>query len=248
MSDPTSNVCSVSLSVTDEVPPGDGDAATGHAIPAQRDAADGPARTPIPVDARLAGKALADVDFVVLDLETTGWSPQDDAITEVGAVRIRGGVRTGEFASLVNPGISVPASIEELTGISDWLLARAPRLAAVVAGLLRFAEGGVLVAHNAPFDLGFLTAACAKCGLAWPGFTVLDTVTLARELLAEDEVPDRRLGTLAAFFRTRTTPTHRALADARATAEILGPLAARLAARGIRTLGQLSEVPDVVVA
>lgn len=237
--------------MSDEVPPGDEPAAgslTGPAVPAQRDAADGPVRTPIPVDARLAGKALADLDFVVLDLETTGWSPQDDAITEIGAVRIRGSVRTGEFASLVNPGVPVPASIEELTGISDWLLSRAPRLAAVVAGLLRFAEGSVLVAHNAPFDLGFLTAACADCGLTWPGFTMLDTVTLARELLAEDEVPDRRLGTLAAFFRTRTTPTHRALADARATAEILGPLAARLAARGIRTLGQLSEVPDVVVA
>jgi DNA polymerase-3 subunit epsilon len=228
------------LSVTEEMPAGD-DAGRTRDDPA-------PAWVPVPVDARLAGVPLREVNFVVLDLETTGWSPEEGAITEIGAVRMRGSARTGEFASLVNPGVPVPATIEELTGISDWLLTRAPGLAATLTGLLRFAEGSVIVAHNAPFDLGFLTAACAACGLTWPGFTVLDTVMLSRELLAEDEVPDRRLATLASFFRTRATPTHRALADARATAEILGSLIGRLAARDIRTLGQLSDLPEVVVA
>lgn len=241
-------MCCVSVSVTEEVPPRGGTTASDHPVPAQREAAAEPARPPVAVDPKLAGKVLADVNFVVLDLETTGWSAQDDAITEVGAVLIHGGVRTGEFASLVNPGIPVPASIEKLTGISDCLLARAPRLADVVTGLLRFAAGSVLVAHNAPFDLGFLTAACAECGLTWPGYSVLDTVALARELLTEDEVPDHRLGTLAEYFRTRTAPRHRALADARATAEILGSLSRRLSTRGIHTLGQLSDLPDVVVA
>ncbi len=99
---------------------------------------------------------LAELEFAVIDLETTGWSPEVAAITEIAAVRVRGGVRRGEFASLVNPGVPVPPGIEDLTGISDWMLAAAPGVAAVLPGLLRFAEGCVLVAHNAPFDVGFL--------------------------------------------------------------------------------------------
>jgi len=126
------------------------------------------------------------------------------------------------------------------------MLAAAPRLGAVLPGLLEFARGYVLVAHNAPFDLGFLRAGCADCGLAWPGFTVLDTVMLARHVMDPDEVPDCKLGTLAGFFGARTTPSHRALADARATADVLGWLIRRLAHRGIRTLNQLSAWPDVV--
>jgi DNA polymerase III subunit epsilon len=192
------------------------------------------------------GRELAELEFAVIDLETTGWSPQAAAITEVAAVRVCGGVRRGEFASLVNPGTPVPQGIEELTGITDWMLAAAPRLSQVLPGLLRFADGCVLVAHNAPFDIGFLAAACADCGLPWPGFTVLDTVMLARQVMDPDEVPDCKLGTLAGFFRARTAPNHRALADARATADVLRWLIARLAHRGIRTLDQLRGWPDVV--
>ena len=197
---------------------------------------------------------LSRVEFAVVDLETTGWSPGVAAITEIGAVRVRGGqrwgerpgefVRQGEFASLVNPGVPVPPGIADLTGITDWMLATAPRLAAVLPGLLDFARGCVLVAHNAPFDLGFLVAGCGDCGLAWPGFTVLDTVMLARQVMDPDEVPDCKLGTLAEFFRARTAPNHRALADARATADVLGWLIRRLAHRGIRTLNQLSAWPE----
>ena len=194
----------------------------------------------------LAEVELRRVEFAVVDLETTGWSPKAAAITEIGAVRVRGGQRLGEFASLVNPGVPVPPGIADLTGINDWMLAAAPRLAAVLPGLLDFARGCVLVAHNAPFDLGFLVAGCGDCGLAWPGFTVLNTVMLARQVMDPDEVPDCKLGTLAGFFRARTAPNHRALADARATADVLGWLIRRLAHRGIRTLNQLSAWPDVV--
>ena len=189
---------------------------------------------------------FAELEFAVIDLETTGWSPGAAAITEVAAVRVRDGRRLGEFASLVNPGVSVPPGIEDLTGISDWMLAAAPRLRAVLPGLLDFADGCVLVAHNAPFDVGFLRAACTECGLAWPRFTVLDTVMLARQLMDPDEVPDCKLGTLAGFFRARTAPSHRALADARATADVLGWLIRRLTHHGIRTLDQLTQWPDVV--
>ena len=200
----------------------------------------------------LAEVELRRVEFAVVDLETTGWSPEAAAITEIGAVRVKGagevggGQRLGEFASLVNPGVPVPPGIADLTGINDWMLAAAPRLGAVLPGLLDFARGCVLVAHNAPFDLGFLVAGCGDCGLAWPGFTVLDTVMLARQVMDPDEVPDCKLGTLAGFFRARTAPNHRALADARATADVLGWLIRRLAYRGIRTLNQLSAWRDVV--
>ena len=209
---------------------------------------------------QLGGSALGGVaemdlgllEFAVVDLETTGWSPEQAAITEIGAVRVRAGarrgefVRQGEFASLVNPGTPVPPGIADLTGITDWMLAAAPRLGAVLPRLLEFSRGCVLVAHNAPFDLRFLVAGCGDCGVAWPGFTVLDTVMLARRVMDPDEVADCKLGTLAGFFGARTAPSHRALADARATADVLSWLVRRLQHRGIRTIQQLSAWPDVV--
>ena len=184
---------------------------------------------------------LADLDFTVVDVETTGWAPDDAGITEIGAVRVRGGRIVAEFDSLINPGRPVPAPITELTGIDDQMLTGAPPVAAVMPGLLAFARGSVLVAHNAPFDLRFLTAACAGMGLGWPGFEVLDTVRLARHLMSSpQEVPDRKLATLAGFFGTPVRPSHRALDDARATADVLGRLLARLAEReAINTLAEL---------
>jgi DNA polymerase III subunit epsilon len=184
---------------------------------------------------------LTDLDFTVVDVETTGWAPDEAGITEIGAVRVHAGTVVAEFGSLVNPGTPVPPAITELTGISDQMLASAPPVAAVLPGLLAFAEGSVLAAHNAPFDLRFLTAACAGMGRDWPGFEVLDTVRLARHLMASpQEVPDRKLATLASFFGTPVRPSHRALDDARATAVVLGQLLARLAGReGIMTLDDL---------
>jgi DNA polymerase-3 subunit epsilon len=189
------------------------------------------------------GARLADLDFTVVDVETTGWAPEDASMTEIGAVRVRAGRMVAEFTSLVNPGMPVPARITELTGISDQMLVSAPSVASVLPGLLAFARGSVLAAHNAPFDLRFLTAACAGMGLDWPGFEVLDTVRLARHLMATpQEVPDRKLATLAQFFATPVRPSHRALDDARATAVVLGRLLDRLAEReGVTTLAELDK-------
>jgi DNA polymerase-3 subunit epsilon len=184
--------------------------------------------------------ALAETDFVVVDLETTGWTPAEARITEIGAVRVTGGQVTGEFSTLINPGQPIPPDIAELTGISDDMVARAPAIETVLPGFLAFAGRGVLTAHNAPFDLGFLIAACADCGLRWPGFSVLDTVTLARQVLGETEVPDCKLVTLASYFGAPTSPCHRALADARATVAVLHGLIARLAESGVRTLAELA--------
>ena len=183
-----------------------------------------------------------DIDFVIVDVETTGWSPDEAQITEIGAVRVSGGQLLGQFSSLVNPGSAIPERIAALTGISEEMVAGAPPLAEVLPAFLAFARGGVLTAHNAPFDVGFLMAACRACGLPWPGFPVVDTVELARWVLDEDEVPDRKLPTLAAFFQARTEPRHRALADALATADVLMGLLPRLSAAGVSTLAELTAI------
>jgi DNA polymerase III subunit epsilon len=172
---------------------------------------------------------LARCEFVIVDVETTGWHPEEASITEIGAVRVRAGQVLGEYSALVNPGGSIPADIAALTGITDAMVSHAPPVRAVLPCFLAFAEGCMLAAHNAPFDVGFLSAACGASGLPWPAFPVLDTVALARALLGQDEVPDCKLATLASFFGARTLPCHRALPDAKATADVLEGLLARLA-------------------
>ena len=186
------------------------------------------------------GTRLADVTFVVVDLETTGGSPKDSAITEIGAVKIRGGQLLGEFQTLVDPGREIPPYISVLTGITTMMVAAAPRIGAVLPGFLEFARGAVLVAHNAPFDLGFLKAACAENGMAWPPAASVDTAVLARRLLTRDEVPNCKLATLAPYFSATTSPTHRALDDARATVDVLHGLFERLGPLGITTLEELT--------
>jgi DNA polymerase-3 subunit epsilon len=186
------------------------------------------------------GTRLSDVTFVVVDLETTGGSPNDSAITEIGAVKVRGGEVLGEFQTLVDPGREIPPYISVLTGITTTMVVSAPRIASVLPAFLEFARGAVLVAHNAPFDIGFLKAACAETGIAWPHAASVDTAVLARRLLTRDEVPNCKLATLAPYFRTSTEPCHRALADARATVDVLHGLFERLGPLGITTLEELS--------
>jgi DNA polymerase-3 subunit epsilon len=173
----------------------------------------------------------AGADVVVVDVETTGLAPEDSTIIEIGAVRLSAGQVTGEFFSLVNPATRIPPDITELTGITDSMVGRAPSAAAALRAFLAFARGAVLAAHNAPFDLGFLTSGCRAAGLAWPSAAVLDTAVLARMVLGQDEVPDCKLATLAGFFAVTAVPCHRALADARATADVLLGLLATVAAR-----------------
>jgi DNA polymerase-3 subunit epsilon len=189
---------------------------------------------------RLASVDFADVDFVIVDVETTGWLPEQSGITEVAAVRVGAGRPNAEFSALVNPGAPIPENIVSLTGITDAMVSQAPPIGAVLPGFLAFARGSVLTAHNAPFDVGFLTAACDNCRIPWPAFPVLDTAALARSVLDETEVPDCKLATLACFFGARTRPSHRALADARATADVLRGLLSRLTSAGVRTLAEIS--------
>lgn len=98
------------------------------------------------------GTPLREVTFVVLDLETTGGSAAADAVTEVGAVKVRGGRHLGELATLVDPGTGIPPSIVALTGITSAMVRAAPGMGTVLPSVLEFLAGAVLVAHNAPFD------------------------------------------------------------------------------------------------
>ncbi len=183
---------------------------------------------------------LASAQFVIVDVETTGWLPEESSITEIGAVRIGGGQPELEFSALINPGGPIPEGITGLTGITDAMVSNAPPISAVLPGFLAFARGCVVAAHNAPFDIGFLSAACQCCRLSWPAFPVLDTAELARSVLSEAEVPDCKLATLAGFFGTRTRPCHRALADAKATAEVLQGLLLRMPSAGVTAAAEIS--------
>jgi DNA polymerase-3 subunit epsilon len=210
---------------------------TGSAVP-------GPGRQPTERQRQLTldelDEPLHSITFVVVDLETTG-STGTDSITEIGAVKVRGGEVVGEFATLVDPGVAIAPFVSVLTGITDQMVAAAPTIASVLPSFLEFIRGTVLVAHNAPFDIGFLKAACAQHGHPWPKPAVVDTALLARRVLTRDEVPNCKLATLAGFFGSGTVPNHRALADARATVDVLHGLMARLGNLGVHSLPELRE-------
>jgi DNA polymerase-3 subunit epsilon len=185
------------------------------------------------------GTPLREVTFVVFDLETTGGSAAEHAITEIGAVKVRGGEVLGEFATLVDPGGPIPPFISVLTGITDAMVLAAPPFSQVLPSFLEFVRGAALVAHNAPFDMSFIRAACAANGYPPPANPVVDTADLARRVLTRDETPNCKLGTLARLFRSTTEPCHRALADAKATVDVLHGLIARVGSLGVHTLEEL---------
>ncbi|CAA9418896.1 MAG: DNA polymerase III epsilon subunit-related protein MSMEG4261, partial [uncultured Quadrisphaera sp.] len=196
------------------------------------------------------GTPLHEVTFLVVDLETTGASPATSSITEIGAVRVRGGEVLAELSTLVRPAQPIPREIAVLTGITDAMVAGAPPVAAVLPSLLELVRGSVVVAHNARFDVSFLVAACAGAGLTWPSVRVLDTLALARQVLPRTEVANHKLSTLAAHLRSTTAPTHRALDDARATVDVLHALLARVGSLGVTSLEEVlahsSRVPEPV--
>ena len=186
------------------------------------------------------GRALHDITFCVVDLETTGGSAKAGSmITEVGAVKVRGGEVLGEFQTLVNPHTEIPAFIAVLTGISNSMVADQPSIDSVLPAFLEFAAGCVLVAHNAPFDVGFLRHFAEQQGRPWPAFEVVDTAVLARRVITHDDAPNCKLSSLARVFRSTTTPDHRALSDARATVDVLHGLMERIGGQGVQTLEEL---------
>lgn len=187
------------------------------------------------------GTPLFATTFVVLDLETTGLTAARDRITEIGAVKVRGGEVLGELQTFVHPERPIPAAITAVTGITDAMVRGAPPIAAVAPTLRAFLGDAVLVAHNAGFDVGFLRAAFERTSDLGFDPTVIDTARLARRLL-RDEVRNVRLATLAQHLRSRHVPVHRALADARATVDVLHGLIERAGSLGATTVEDLQEL------
>jgi DNA polymerase-3 subunit epsilon len=185
---------------------------------------------------------LFQVTFCVLDLETTGASPADCAITEIGAVKYRGGDLLGTFQTLVDPGLPIPPSITILTGITQSMVIDAPRIGEALPSFLEFIGDSVIVGHNVRFDLSFLNAAAQRLDYERLGNDSVDTAALARRLI-RDEVRNLRLHTLSAHLRSPTIPIHRALEDARATAHVLHGLLERAGTLGVTNLDDLLQLP-----
>jgi DNA polymerase-3 subunit epsilon len=189
--------------------------------------------------------ALAQVDFLVVDLETTGLARAASTILEIGAVRVQGGCAVERFATLVDPGVPIPPAITALTGIDALLVRGAPPLAAAItrfaAWLARF-PGAPFVAHNASFDEGFVSRALALHGLPGLARPVLCTRRLARRLLPDlrRHGLDRLAAHLGLQFGADASGRHRALGDAEVTAQaLLQMLGAAQEHHGIRTLAEL---------
>jgi DNA polymerase-3 subunit epsilon len=176
--------------------------------------------------------------FVVVDLETTGLRPGQSRICEIGAVRVDGLAPAGTFETLVDPGEPLPRLVASLTGIADADLAEAPGPAEAVRRFLAFAGDSVLVAHNARFDLAFLDREVERLTGRRVAAPVVDTVGLARRLLA-GRVSRASLASLSHFFGTSVRPCHRALPDAQATAEVLIGLLGVAQERGAETIADL---------
>jgi DNA polymerase III subunit epsilon len=191
------------------------------------------------------GTPLVDVEFVVLDLETTGGSPATDRITEVGAIKVRGGEVTGTFHTLVNPQVPIPPTVTARTGISDAMVADQEPIETVLPCLLEFLGDAVLVAHNASFDTRFLQAALQAHAYPRLRSRVVCTARLARILLPRDEVPNVKLATLARYLRAGTQPCHRAFTDAKATVDVLHTLLERAAGFGVLALNDLLTFPKI---
>jgi DNA polymerase-3 subunit epsilon len=201
----------------------------------------GPVGTPPMRTGADLGAPLFDVCFAVIDVETTGGSPATAALTEIAAAKYQGGECVGELQSLVDPGCSVPPLISLLTGITDAMVVDAPPVSSVLPSLLEFVRGSVIVGHNIGFDLSFLDAALDDNGYGPLANTTVDTLALARRLVRPD-VPNCKLRTLAAALRLEHLPSHRALDDVRATADLLHRLIESATGYGVFVLGDLVDL------
>ena len=156
-------------------------------------------------------------EFVVFDLETTGFSSARDRIIEIGAVKVIDGNIVDRFSTFVNPKRPIPFRIEKLTGIKDAMVMDAPQIEEVLPRFLEFSKDAVMVAHNAGFDIGFIRANAARMGID-TDFTVVDTVSLARVLLPS--LGRYKLDTVAKTLKISLENHHRAVDDAECTALI----------------------------
>ena len=187
------------------------------------------------------GQTLMD-DYVIFDLETTGFSPSQDQIIEIGAVKVSAGKIRDHFSVFVNPGRPIPLRITELTSIDDAMVAGADPIEKILPEFLDFCQGCALVAHNAEFDVSFVEDKARKMGLA-TDFTVLDTVQMARLLLTD--LNRFKLNTVCKYLGIKQEHHHRAVDDARVTAEVFLRFMAMLDERGVTDLKGLNDLGQV---
>lgn len=187
----------------------------------------------------LHNQDLAAVPFVALDLETTGAKAGPGKITEIGAVRIEGLRPVGRLHSLVNPQRAIPPMITRITGISDSMVANAPRIEEIMPALLEFLDGAVVVAHNAPFDVGFLNYELHRLCSCRLDEGAIDTLPLSRALVPG--LPNYRLATVAEALGSPVAACHRALEDAEAVAHVFVHLAGVMQDRDLGTLEALRQ-------
>ena len=176
-------------------------------------------------------------EFVIFDIETTGLSPVDDAITEICAILVRGGEELARFETLVNPGKPIPPAITAMTGIKDADVLGAPSQCDAVKSLLAFAKDRPLVAHNAAFDVGFVYETCHNHGIAYHPYFI-DTLTIARTLFPR--LKSHKLDTLAKRFGYTDFTHHRAGSDAMATVFIFNALLDTLKAQSVTEITQIN--------
>jgi len=181
---------------------------------------------------------LAETTFAVFDVETTGLSPAyGDRVCEVACVRLTGDLEVERFVSFVDPGRSLSLGAAAVNGITPEMLAGAPPFAAIAGQLLALLDGAVLVAHNAPFDLGFLAMELEIAHVPPPEGEVVDTLTLARRVF---RFPRNGLQAVAHALQIEAGAAHRAMGDACTTAQVLGHILWEVGSRwGVSTLGQL---------
>ena len=191
------------------------------------------------------GTPLHRVTFVVVDVETTGGSPATASLTEVAAARFRGGEMLGTYQTFVRPDERIPPLITALTGISDAMVADAPRVGEMLPSFLEFVGGAVLVGHNLRFDLSFLDHALVATGRDRLANATVDTLALSRRLV-RDQVPNCKLGTLARVLALPHQPSHRALTDVLATGDLLHNLLERAGSFGIVGLEELLVLPTLI--
>jgi DNA polymerase III subunit epsilon len=186
-----------------------------------------------------ADTPLGDLAFTVVDVETTGTRPGfGDRVTEIAAVTVHRGRVIDSFESLVNPGIPISPWITRLTGISNSMVADAPRFPEICAAVMARLRDTIFVAHNARFDWAFLSMEVERASGARPEGSTLCTVRLARRLLPH--LRRRSLDFVANHYGVTIESRHRAGGDAFATALVLTRLLDEAAARGCRTWGELS--------
>ena len=187
---------------------------------------------------READEGPLERDYVVVDVETTGLHFQQDRLTEIAAVRIRGGELAEEFSTLVNPGMSIPEKVVKLTGITDDMVYDAPTPEQAIREFAAFLGGDVYVAHNASFDSMFLETAAKRADVELPRAYV-DTLALSRALLPG--LKGYKLNMLCKELGVQLKKHHRAIFDTRATAEVYLKLLAMARSHGVDTLGGLND-------